>query len=77
MGCIFLTSIGSIIGAPARRVLGQTRVRGDGTGKEDRVQALVTYDNGVDASFYHAFNRPGALEKQTAHFAFEKGHVMS
>ena len=74
-GVHFFDIIGAIVGAPARHVLGQAWVRGDGTGKEDRVQALVTYANGVEASFYHAFNRPGALEKQTAHFAFEKGHI--
>ena len=74
-GVHFFDIIGAIAGAPARNVLGRTWVRGDGTGKEDRVQALVTYENGVEASFYHAFNRPGALEKQTAHFAFERGHV--
>ena len=75
-GVHFFDIIGAVIGAPARHVLGQAWIRGDGTGKEDRVQALVTYANGVEASFYHAFNRPGALEKQTAHFAFDKGHVM-
>ena len=75
-GVHFFDVIGAIVAAPARRVLGQTWTRADGTGKEDRVQALVTYENGVEASFYHAFNRPGALEKQTAHFAFEKGHVI-
>lgn len=74
-GVHFFDIIGAIAGAPAQSVLGQTWVRGDGTGKEDRVQALVTYENGVEASFYHAFNRPGALEKQAAHFAFERGHV--
>ncbi len=74
-GVHFFDMVGAIAGAPARNVLGRTWVRGDGTGKEDRVQALVTYANGVEASFYHAFNRPGALEKQTAQFAFERGHV--
>lgn len=74
-GVHFFDVIGSIAGVPARRVLGQTWTRTDGTGKEDRVQAIVTYGNGVEASFYHAFNRPGALERQNAHFAFEKGHV--
>jgi predicted dehydrogenase len=74
-GVHFFDMIGAIVGAPARNVLGRTWIRADGTGKEDRVQALVTYENGVEASFYHAFNRPGALEKQTAHFAFERGHV--
>jgi len=74
-GVHFFDIIGAIAAAPARDIRGRTWVRSDGTGKEDRVQALVTYENGVEASFYHAFNRPGALEKQTAHFAFERGHV--
>ena len=74
-GVHFFDIIGAIAGAPVKDVVGKTWVRGDGTGKEDRVQALVTYENGVDASFYHAFNRPGALERQTAHFAFERGHL--
>ncbi len=74
-GVHFFDIIGAIAGAPAREVMGRTWVRGDGTNKEDRVQALVTYESGVEASFYHAFNRPGVLEKQTAHFAFERGHV--
>ncbi len=74
-GVHFFDIIGAIAGAPAKSVLGKTWTRPDGTNKEDRVQALVTYQNGVEASFYHAFNRPGALEKQTAHFAFERGHV--
>ena len=74
-GVHFFDIIGAIAGAPARNVLGRTWVRGDGTNKEDRVQALVTYENGVEASFYHAFNRPGALERQAAHFAFARGHI--
>ncbi len=74
-GVHFFDVIGGIVDAPARRVVGQTWRRDDGTGKEDRVLATVTYGNGVDATFYHAFNRPGDLERQTAHFAFERGHV--
>ena len=74
-GVHFFDIIGAIVGAPAQDVRGKTWTRGDGTGKEDRVQALVTYANGVEASFYHAFNRPGALERQAAHFAFARGHV--
>lgn len=74
-GVHFFDIIGAIVDAPAQSVVGRTWSRADGTGKEDRVQALVTYANGVEASFYHAFNRPGALEKQVAHFAFERGHV--
>ena len=40
------------------------------------MQAVVTYAGGAEASFYHAFNRPGALEAQTAHFAFQRGHIV-
>jgi len=74
-GVHFFDIIGHIVDSPARRVVGQTWNRDDGTNKEDRVFATVTYANGVDATYYHAFNRPGALERQTAHFAFERGHV--
>ena len=74
-GVHFFDIIGAIVGAPVKDVVGKTWVRGDGTNKEDRVQALVTYANGAEASFYHAFNRPGALERQTAHFAFERGQL--
>ena len=74
-GVHFFDIVGAIAGAPAVSVLGRTWTRPDGTNKEDKVSALVTYENGVEASFYHAFNRPGALERQTAHFAFERGHV--
>ncbi len=74
-GVHFFDIVGSIVGAQADSVLGRTWTRPDGTHKEDRVQAIVSYANGMEASFYHAFNRPGALEKQTAHFAFERGHI--
>lgn len=74
-GVHFFDIVGGIVNAPAVSVLGKTWTRDDGTAKEDRVQALVSYANGVEASFYHAFNRPGALEKQTCHFAFARGHV--
>ena len=74
-GVHFFDVIGDVVDAPAQSVVGWTWNRADGTAKEDRVQAAVTYANGVDATFYHAFNRPGDLERQTAHFAFERGHV--
>ena len=74
-GVHFFDIVGAIVGSPAQGVSGKAWTRSDGTGKQDRVLALVTYENGIEASFYHAFNRPGALERQTAHFAFERGHV--
>ena len=74
-GVHFFDIIGAIARAPALAVRGQTWTRGDGTAKSDRVLATVTYENGVEASFYHAFNRPGALERQAAVFAFARGFV--
>ena len=74
-GVHFFDIIGSIINAPAKNIFGQTWTRQDGLQKEDRVSASVTYENGIEASYYHAFNRPGALEKQIAHFAFDQGHI--
>jgi len=74
-GVHFFDIVGSIIGTPAREVRGTTWRRAGERSHEDRVHALVTYEDGVTASYYHAFNRPGILERQTAHFAFERGHI--
>lgn len=74
-GVHFFDIVGSIIDSPPTTVFGQTWNRTDATGKEDRVQANVTYKSGATATYYHAFNRPGLLEKQLIHFAFELGHI--
>ena len=75
-GVHFFDIIGSIIDAPAVDVQAQTWLREGNHPHEDRVSATVTHANGVTATHYHAFNRPGILERQIAHFAFERGHVV-
>lgn len=37
--------------------------------------AVVEYPNDIIATFYHAFDKPGALERNGAKFIFEKGYV--
>ena len=74
-GVHFFDIIGSIIGAPAVEVQARTWLRDGNHPHEDRVSATVTHENGVTATYYHAFNRPGILERQVAQFAFERGHV--
>lgn len=37
--------------------------------------AVVEYPDNLVASFYHAFNMPGQLERNSAKFVFEKGYI--
>lgn len=74
-GVHFFDIIGSIVGSPAMEVQGRTWLRSGDHPHEDRVSAVVTHQNGITATYYHAFNRPGILERQIAHFSFERGHV--
>jgi predicted dehydrogenase len=74
-GVHFFDIIGRIIESPASEVQARTWLRQGQHPHEDRVSATVTHENGVTATYYHAFNRPGILERQIAHFTFERGHV--
>ena len=74
-GVHFFDIIGSIIGSPALEVQGRTWLRAGDHPHEDRVSCVVTHESGITATYYHAFNRPGILERQNAHFTFERGHV--
>ncbi|GER90986.1 hypothetical protein KDW_51480 [Dictyobacter vulcani] len=42
-------------------------------GRQDRVMANVAYNNGILASFYHAFDRPAILEQTVLHVTMEHG----
>ena len=74
-GVHFFDIVGHVIGARATAVNATAWIREGIVPKEDRVQSTVTYANGTSATYYHAFNRPGLLESQSVHFAFEQGHV--
>jgi len=43
--------------------------------KEDKVLAVVKYDNGAIAQFWHSFDRPYVMEETKARFIFEKGQI--
>ena len=44
-------------------------------GMEDRVFAVVNYENDVIGTFWHSFSRPRELETTTFHFAFDLGEI--
>lgn len=60
--------------SPAARVTGHRTTR-PGTDQEDRVVATVEYQNGVLATFYHAFDKPARLECTWARLGFDRGYV--
>lgn len=57
-----------------KRITGHRTLR-EGTRQEDRVMATVEYENGILASFYHAFDKPARMEKTTARLAFDRGYM--
>ena len=44
-------------------------------GRQDRVLSAVSYENGVLASFYHAFDRPAILEQTVLRVGLDQGNV--
>ena len=44
-------------------------------GMEDRVFAVVKYENDVIGTFWHSFSRPRELETTTFHFSFDLGEI--
>lgn len=72
-GVHFFDLAGSVIGSPATRTVGFTTERQPGI--QDKVLATVEYENGVIATYYHAFSRPSALEETTARYIFHRGEI--
>lgn len=64
-----------IAGSRPQRVSGHRTVR-PGTTQEDRVVATVEMENGVLATFYHAFDKPARLERTWASLGFDRGYVL-
>ena len=44
--------------------------------QRDRVAAMVLYDEGLIASYYHAFSGPGLFEQTTINLAYDLGRVV-
>ena len=45
------------------------------TGQEDIVTATILYDNGLIATHYHSFTRPGFFERTTIRLVFDLGEI--
>lgn len=73
-GVHFFDVYGWLIGAPAVDVRGILTTRPD-TDQQDKVLANVRYENGVLASYYHAFDKPSRLERTTAQLGYDRGYV--
>jgi predicted dehydrogenase len=43
--------------------------------QRDRVAAMVLYDEGLIASYYHAFSGPGLFEQTTIHLAYDLARI--
>jgi predicted dehydrogenase len=73
-GVHFFDIYGHLIGAPPREVRGLLTTR-PGTDQQDKVLADVYYANGALASYYHAFDKPGRLERTSAALGYDRGYV--
>ncbi len=62
--------------APAHITATSTlRLEGASEGIVDKVAGSVCHDNGVLCSYFHAFNRPKAMERQQAILGFDRGFI--
>jgi len=76
-GVHFFDLYGVLSGGVPIAATASESVRDGGTPPEpiDQVSGSVVYDNGVVCDYLHAFNRPKAMERQSATVAFERGFV--
>lgn len=72
-GVHFFDLAWQLTGAPASHVSGTAHHRPDG--RVDRVGAIVRYETGLSATFYHAFTRTARTERTTVRVAFARGHT--
>ncbi|HEY5564417.1 MAG TPA: Gfo/Idh/MocA family oxidoreductase [Rhodothermia bacterium] len=69
----FIDVVNGCTTAPVKEVTGRSWRRADG--REDRVALDVTYEDGLVASQYHAFNRINAFERTSLRFVFAGAQV--
>lgn len=77
-GVHFFDLYGELAGAPPRDIVATRSIRDDKApgGRIDQVDCAVVHDNGVLCSYFHAFNRPKALERQQAILGYDRGFVI-
>ncbi|HEY5742779.1 MAG TPA: Gfo/Idh/MocA family oxidoreductase [Terrimicrobiaceae bacterium] len=69
----FFDLINSFTNANPGRVGGWSHRRSSGT--QDRMLATVAYDDGLTASHYHTFSRPGFFERTTIRLWFDLAEI--
>lgn len=76
-GVHFFDLYGELAGTPPKEVVATRSVRDNAApgGRVDQVDCAVLHDNGVLCAYFHAFNRPKALERQQALLAFDRGFI--
>lgn len=72
-GVHFFDIVGWMIGSRSAQVSGLATERAPGI--EDKVLAVVEYEDQTMATFYHAFSGYRPLERTTARYVFDRGQV--
>jgi predicted dehydrogenase len=76
-GVHFFDLYGELAGTPPKDIVATRSVRDDAApgGRVDQVDCAVLHDDGILCAYFHAFNRPKALERQQALLAFDRGFI--
>ncbi|GGF22526.1 Gfo/Idh/MocA family protein [Flavobacterium limi] len=72
-GVHFFDIINALGGQKRKKVCGVWHDRNEQ--QRDRVSALVQYDEGLTASYYHAFSGPGFFEQTTIQLAYDLARI--
>lgn len=72
-GVHFFDIVNALSGQKYSEVCGSSDRRNDC--QRDRVAAMVTYDKGLIANYYHAFSGPGLFEQTTIQLAYDLARV--
>ncbi|MBD3583489.1 Gfo/Idh/MocA family protein [Flavobacterium selenitireducens] len=72
-GVHFFDIVNALSGQSFTEVCGQSDSRNDK--QRDRVAAMVKYDDGLIAHYYHAFSGPGLFEQTTIALAYDLARV--
>ena len=77
-GVHFFDLYGELAGTPPKEVAATRSIRDEAApgGRIDQVDCAVLHDNGIMCAYFHAFNRPKALERQQALLAFDQGFLI-
>ncbi|WP_163399746.1 Gfo/Idh/MocA family protein [Flavobacterium fluviatile] len=72
-GVHFFDIIKALSGQQYAEVFGTSHSRNES--QRDRVSAMVLYNEGLIASYYHAFSGPGLFEQTTIHLAYDLARI--